>query len=126
MVLFLGVLYHLKHPWLALEKVAAVTGPGGLIIIDTITDFGPAPRPAVAYYFGSEVNGDPTTWCAPNAAAVTGMLRDAGCQAVTNPVPNYWGNRAVFHALKGSDARVESHGRREHYQRHKYHPPGAP
>jgi len=35
-VLFLGVLYHLRHPLLALERVAAVTGE--LLILETEVD----------------------------------------------------------------------------------------
>src|SRR5882672_3671420 len=35
-VLFLGVLYHLPHPLLALERVASVTG--GVLILETVVD----------------------------------------------------------------------------------------
>ena len=45
-VLFLGVLYHLKHPWVALERVASVCD--GLLILETHADLLDLRRPATA------------------------------------------------------------------------------
>ena len=45
-VLFLGVLYHLKHPWAALERVASVCD--GLLILETHADLLDLRRPAMA------------------------------------------------------------------------------
>jgi tRNA (mo5U34)-methyltransferase len=75
-VLFLGVLYHLKHPLLALEKVFSVTKE--LLILDTHVDLLGSKRPAIAFYPGSEVNRDETNWSGPNPAAVLAMLKSAG------------------------------------------------
>jgi tRNA (mo5U34)-methyltransferase len=75
-VLFLGVLYHLKHPMLALEKVFSVTKE--LLILDTHVDLLGSKRPAIAFYPGSEVNRDETNWTGPNPAAVLAMLKTAG------------------------------------------------
>jgi tRNA (mo5U34)-methyltransferase len=75
-VLFLGVLYHLKHPMLALERVYSVTKE--LLILDTHVDLLGSKRPAVAFYPGSEVNRDETNWSGPNPAAVLAMLKTAG------------------------------------------------
>ena len=75
-VLFLGVLYHMRHPLLALERLASVTR--GQIILQTQVDMVAVGRPAMAFYEGSECNGDPTNWCGPNPAAVLAMLRTAG------------------------------------------------
>jgi tRNA (mo5U34)-methyltransferase len=66
-VLFLGVLYHLKHPMLALERVFSVTKE--LLILDTHVDLLGSKRPAIAFYPGSEVNRDNTNWSGPNPAA---------------------------------------------------------
>src|SRR4029077_2193192 len=35
-VFFGGVLYHMRHPLLALEKLASVIRPGGVAIIETV------------------------------------------------------------------------------------------
>jgi tRNA (mo5U34)-methyltransferase len=102
-VLFLGVLYHLPHPLLALERLAAVTR--GLLILETVVDMVGVGRPAVAFYPGRELNGDPTNWWGPNPAAVEGMLRTVGFTDVrpVTPVPSaaYRAARAVAHRLRG-------------------------
>ncbi|MHC4127538.1 MAG: DUF1698 domain-containing protein [Planctomycetota bacterium] len=74
--LFLGVLYHLRHPMLALEKVAGVTGE--LLILETAVDMVHVHRPCLAFYPGAELKGDPTNWFGPNPAAVEAMLRSVG------------------------------------------------
>ena len=75
-VLFLGVLYHMQHPLLALERVASVTG--SLLIVETHTDLIRLRRPAAAFYPGREVNRDPSNWWGPNPAAVAAMLETVG------------------------------------------------
>jgi tRNA (mo5U34)-methyltransferase len=85
-VLFLGVLYHLRHPLLALERVAAVTGE--LLILETEVDLALGRRPAMAFYPGQELRGDWTNWWGPNAAAVVAMLRDVGFAEVEVVSPN--------------------------------------
>ena len=75
-VFFFGVLYHLRHPLLALERVASVTR--GLLIVDTQLDMMFARRPAAAFYEGTDLANDPTNWWAPNDAGVRAMLRAVG------------------------------------------------
>ena len=79
LVLFLGVLYHLPNPLLALERVASVTA--NLLVMETVVDMVGFGRPAAAFYPGRELNGDPTNWWGPNAAAVHGMLQTRGIHA---------------------------------------------
>lgn len=79
-VFFLGVLYHMRHPMLALERLAGVTRE--LAIIETVVDLLGVGRPAIAFYGGSELAADPTNWCAPNPAALTAMLQAAGFRRV--------------------------------------------
>jgi tRNA (mo5U34)-methyltransferase len=80
LVLFLGVLYHLRHPLLALEKIFSVTGER--LILETHVDLIGLRRPALAFYPGSELNRDPTNWCGPNPPAVEALLRSAGFRRV--------------------------------------------
>lgn len=77
-VLFLNVLYHLRHPLLALEGVFDVTAD--LLILETHVDALDDERPSMIFYPGAEMWDDPTTWWGPNPAAVLSMLRDAGFQ----------------------------------------------
>jgi tRNA (mo5U34)-methyltransferase len=104
-VLFLGVLYHLPHPLLALERVASVTR--GLLILETVVDLIGLRRPAMAFYPERQLNDDPTNWWGPNAAAVHAMLRAVGfarSRSVTpQPSAIYRGLRAAAHHLKGKN-----------------------
>jgi tRNA (mo5U34)-methyltransferase len=104
-VLLLGVLYHLRHPLLALERVASVTRT--LLIVETVVDLVGIRRPAVAFYPGRELNDDPTNWWGPNVPALEGMLRSVGFSEVRTVTPNrsfvYRAARAVSHRLRGKD-----------------------
>ena len=73
---FLGVLYHMRHPLLALERLASVTRE--LLILETETDCMFSRRPKMAFYPGVELAGDHTNWFGPNALAVEAMLRVVG------------------------------------------------
>jgi tRNA (mo5U34)-methyltransferase len=102
-VLFLGVLYHLKHPLLALERVASVTRQ--LLILETVVDMVGIRRPAAAFYPATELSGDPTNWWGPNVPAVHGMLRSVGFDRIETVTPQfsiaYRAARAVVHRVKG-------------------------
>jgi tRNA (mo5U34)-methyltransferase len=79
-VLFLGVLYHVRHPLLALERVFGVTGD--LLILETHVARLGTRRPALVFYPGDELGGDATNWWGPNEPAVVAMLRDVGFKDV--------------------------------------------
>lgn len=102
LVLFLGVLYHLKHPLLALEKVASVTR--GMLILETHVDMLDCSRPAAAFYPGTELLGDPTNWFGPNPAMIESMLRTVGFRRIELHRGPYCisplSPRVVFHAWK--------------------------
>jgi tRNA (mo5U34)-methyltransferase len=104
-VLFLGVLYHLRHPLLALERVASVSRD--MLILETVVDMVGFARPAVAFYPNRELNNDPTNWWGPNIPAVHGMLKSvgfAGVRTVTEPPGALFrAARAVSHHLRGKN-----------------------
>jgi len=105
-VFFLGVLYHLRHPLLALERVASVTR--GLLILETVVDLVGIRRPAAAFYPNRELNADPTNWWAPNVPALHAMLGDVGFAQVrtigSQPSMFYRAARAIKHGLNGKNA----------------------
>jgi tRNA (mo5U34)-methyltransferase len=80
-VLFAGVLYHMKHPLLALERAASVTKE--LLIVETATDLEFVWRPAIAFYPGTELNRDETNWSGVNTPALEAMLRHCGFPHMT-------------------------------------------
>jgi tRNA (mo5U34)-methyltransferase len=107
-VLFLGVLYHLKHPWVALERVASVCD--GLLIVETHADLLDLRRPAMALYPGDEIAGDASNWWGPNVAALRAMLREEGFTRVEvvhrEPVA-YRLARAVYRRVRGPRFRAQ-------------------
>lgn len=102
LVLCLGVLYHMRHPLLSLEKVFSVTG--NQLILETTVELFSEDRPAMVFYPGTEFANDPTNWCGANPAAVIAMLKTAGfskvelVSLVDFPIPKT--GRATFHAWR--------------------------
>ena len=101
LVLFMGVLYHLRYPLLGLDIVArkvrrqmifqTLTMPGDEVYAapaDVSIDqrellLAPGwPRLA---FLEHRLAGDPTNWWAPNHAAVQAMLRSAGLEVTATP-----------------------------------------
>jgi tRNA (mo5U34)-methyltransferase len=80
LVLCLGVLYHMRNPLLALERIFSVTKHQ--LILDTHVDCLVTKRPMIAFYPGKELNNDATNWCGPNFAAVNAMLKTVGFRHV--------------------------------------------
>jgi tRNA (mo5U34)-methyltransferase len=116
-VLLLGVLYHLRHPLLALERVASVTGRQ--LILETHVDLLWTRRPAAAFYAGQELGWDPTNWWGPNPEAVVAMLRDVGFRQVLVVTPDAWTYRL---------ARIAARAARQlrFLARHRVRPPERP
>lgn len=75
-VFFLGVLYHLRDPMTALERVASVTRDR--LIFETETTMPWLRRPAAEVHFGGRLNGDETNCYAHNPRALRLMLTQAG------------------------------------------------
>ncbi len=102
LVLFMGVLYHLRHPLLALdllwEHVVSETlvfqtlmrGSSGLVPLAhdylfwerSIFD---DPRYPAMYFVEERYSHDPTNWWIPNRACAEAMLRSAGFEIVDHP-----------------------------------------
>ncbi len=78
-VMFLGVLYHLKHPMLALEKVCELATDMVCVesfVIDDGSD--PAAKPVMEFYETTELCGQFDNWVGPNTACLLAMCRAAG------------------------------------------------
>jgi tRNA (mo5U34)-methyltransferase len=101
LVCFLGVLYHLRHPLLALDVVRGVTG--GRMILQTLTMPGEAvlappesielgerglmrePGWPVMAFIEGQLEEDPTNWWAPSHACVEALVRAAGFRVLARP-----------------------------------------
>jgi tRNA (mo5U34)-methyltransferase len=82
-VLFLGVLYHLKHPLLALERVCSVTDDFAAVESFALTDhFLPGMRveehSLLRYFERDEFGGQFDNWFAPTPRCLVEMCRTAG------------------------------------------------
>jgi tRNA (mo5U34)-methyltransferase len=107
LVLFLGVLYHLRYPMLGLDLAAekaadmlvlqTLTMPGGPPDGRTIVDLGFEERerlrspdwPAMAFV-ENRLAGDPTNWWVPTAGAVEAMVRTTGLTVTARPGHEIW------------------------------------
>jgi tRNA (mo5U34)-methyltransferase len=101
LVLFLGVLYHLRHPLYALEKVAGlVRGQllfqtmerGAWEVAEFAADYPITERDIFfderfprMYFIERSYAGDPTNWWVPNPAASLAMLRSVGLEVAARP-----------------------------------------
>lgn len=101
-VLFMGVLYHLRHPLLALDLLQEHV-VRDLLIFQTMERGSTQVGPVAADYPISEhavfdrpdfprlhfierrYAGDPTNWWVPNAACTEAMLRSAGFEVLERP-----------------------------------------
>jgi len=77
-VLFLGVLYHLRHPLLGLERVCEVTKEEAVIESHIIDEFYVCERPLMEFYEGSELAGQYDNWWGPSCDCLTRMIRASG------------------------------------------------
>jgi tRNA (mo5U34)-methyltransferase len=106
LVLFMGVLYHLRHPLLALDVVGRRFRR--LLVLQTLTMPGderaeqpddlPLERRSrlresgwpKAAFIEHALAGDETNWWAPNAAGVEAMARSAGIDPFSHPAHEIW------------------------------------
>lgn len=102
LVLFMGVLYHLRHPLLALDLLYEHV-VGDLLVFQTMcrgsAENGPLEEdypfseegifddPAFPrmYFIEKRYANDPTNWWIPNRACAEAMLRSAGFQIIDHP-----------------------------------------
>ena len=127
-MLFLGLLYHLRDPLLALDRIWDVCNPDAVLMLETqlldnallvgdgrfraLADIDPALADLclMQFYPEDSLNGDHSNYWAPNAACTRGMLRAAGF-AVTGE--SVGGARGIFHARQTVDDTAIYHRRLE-------------
>jgi tRNA (mo5U34)-methyltransferase len=123
-VLFMGVLYHLRHPLLALDLLREhvvddlmlfQTMLRGSLDVTPIDPDYPFSETAVferpefprLHFIERKYAGDPSNWWIPNRAAAEAMLRSAGFAVVAHPVPEVFLCRAVPVQVASDDAALE-------------------
>lgn len=96
-VLFLGVLYHLRHPLYVLETLYGVTKE--LLVVETAIDTQETERPVMAFSPGA-TDGDPSNWWYPNIQCAVDMLKTVGFSRVEWEYHPTTKLRAFFYAFK--------------------------
>jgi tRNA (mo5U34)-methyltransferase len=77
-VFFMGVLYHMRHPLLALERVASLTR--NLLVVETeaVAVPGFEHHSFCEFFESNELNADVSNWWVPNRHAAIALCRAAG------------------------------------------------
>jgi tRNA (mo5U34)-methyltransferase len=130
-VLFMGVLYHLRHPLLALDLIREHVAERIVVVQSMLRgsrnemhveenypfadeDVFSRPEYPALYFVEHRYAEDPTNWWIPNASALTAMLRSAGLPPLARPEeevficevgdrPSASGRVNVASCLSGSD-----------------------
>ena len=100
-VLFLGVLYHLKNPFGALENIASIASE--MLVVETRLDATKVRLPVMRFYKGP-LDGDANNWWAPNRACMLDMLAECGFYNVEFTQHPEHPDRGFFHAFRGDAA----------------------
>jgi tRNA (mo5U34)-methyltransferase len=120
LVIFMGVLYHLRHPLLALDLLRRHVVGGTLLFQSMLRGSSEAPVLEHDYPFGEtkafelagypklhfverSFAGDPTNWWIPNRACVESMLRSSGFEILGHPEEEVYVCRPgeLAHAIEG-------------------------
>lgn len=118
-VLFLGVLYHLRHPLLALDLMREHVAHGTLVFqsmqrgsaqtAELSEDYGfweqdlfDRPEFPKLHFIENRYAGDPTNWWVPNRACAEAMLRSAGFDILSHPEQEVYICRAADRPLGAS------------------------
>ena len=111
-VIFMGVLYHLRHPLLALDLIrehvakdlmvfqSMQRGSGDVSSLEENYPFSEAalfddPDYPKLHFIEKRYADDPTNWWVPNAACAEAMLRSAGFEITAHPEAEVYISRAA-------------------------------
>lgn len=87
LILFLGVIYHLRNPMLAIDRVRSVQRAGGVLFLETqlATDEQTyrSDTPLWQFYPGSTLHGDGSNKWAPNPAGLRRLIEECEYDIVT-------------------------------------------
>lgn len=111
-VLFLGLIYHLRNPMLAIDRARSVTKEGGLVFVETeVTQHWLLKRlslPIWHYFPGDSLKGDATNKWAPNLAGLVQVLFDCELEVEAT---------RTFHHRAAARCRATDDGNRSRFRR---------
>ncbi len=123
LVMFAGILYHLKNPLLVLEEVGRRCRDAVVVETEVIPEdprnliiariggrgqarLTPTAKGFMKFYESDELNEDGSNWWAPDTACLLGMLRVAGFRHFSRPVYHVPG-RVLLIATKHEESRLD-------------------
>lgn len=111
-VLFLGVLYHLRNPMLALDRVRSMTKPSGLLFAESQLSTHKAVNaldlPLWQFYPRDSLCGDPTNKWAPNRIGLRMAIEESQYEVLADAVHN---GRGYVKARAITDSSLEFYRR---------------
>ena len=79
-VFFLGLLYHLRDPLWAIDRIRALQRPGGLLFVESQLASSPevrqSPLPLWQFFPGDSLSGDATNCWGPNLAGLVAAVEE--------------------------------------------------
>ncbi len=123
LVMFAGILYHLKNPLQVLEDIGRRCRDAVLVETEVIPEdprnlvvsragprnhmaLLPTSKGFMRFYERDELNGDPSNWWAPDTECLLGMLRVAGFSHFSRPIYHLPG-RALLIATKNEQSLLD-------------------
>jgi tRNA (mo5U34)-methyltransferase len=103
-VMFLGVLYHLRNPLLALDRIREVCTQRLYVESHVEVESMSSEVPMARFYPTEELGEDYTNWWGPNLLCMTRMIEASGFKA-THIFPS--GTRGICIAVPTQDERLE-------------------
>jgi len=85
-VLFLGVLYHVREPLSALERVCRLTSEVAVIETEAIAVLGMPEARLIEFHDSGGLRGDYTNWFVPTEAALHALCKAAGFERVVTRI----------------------------------------
>ena len=107
-ILLVNVLYHLRHPAMALDRIYAKLAAGGTLHLKTYfhqdvrfrsVGFDIRRKPFARFFEDAELNNDPSNWWGFNSRCIEALLRSAGFTQI-NKTARYR-DRIYYLAIKG-------------------------
>lgn len=97
-IIFAGVLYHLRNPFGILEKLYKLLNPGGIIFIETTCDpyIQKEAKPLIMFHPGNSLNSDSSNYFTFNYSSLKGLVEEFGMTVLSHRVTSE--NRQIMYA----------------------------
>jgi tRNA (mo5U34)-methyltransferase len=115
-VLFLGVLYHVREPLSALERIRALTSEVAVIETEAVCGLGLGQARLIEFHPGGELGDDHTNWFVPTEAALHALCRAAGFRHVVTRLGPPSGVRHLASGARHALGSLGSASKRSHHR----------